>query len=166
MKYFDNIDIRLINLMAKCEEGEGPIWEELKADLLKLLRLRVSTRQSPENAVRALFLELGAPDHLAGHPYAVQAILLALKDRQLLDNLSRELYPDLAERFGTSPIRVERSIRHLVEVTWMRGDERVRERYFGNIIDADRGKPTNGEFLARLTNVMQERLGDVLLLGS
>ena len=164
MGHVDDIDIRIADLIARCDEGTDPFWAELKEELVKILRARIRIKQSPEKEIRALFLELGAPDHLAGHPYAVQAIILALKDRQLLDNLSRELYPDLAEYFGTSPLRIERSIRHLVEVTWMRGDDTARERYFGNMISADRGKPTNGEFLARLTNVMRERLGDRMVL--
>ena len=67
------------------------------------------------------------------------------------------LYPRLAATFNTTASRVERALRHLVEVTWARGDYEVLNRYFGNTISAEKGKPTNSEFLARLANVVRER---------
>ena len=68
------------------------------------------------------------------------------------------LYPRLAATFNSTAARVERSIRHLVEVTWTRGDLTILDRYFGNTISPDKGKPTNGEFIARIANVVRERL--------
>ena len=162
----DNTDMRIIDLIQRCSGQEDPLWKEIREELARLLKVRRQARMHPEREVRSLFLELGAPDHLAGHPYAVKAILLALQDREQLQNLSQTLYPNLADHFGTSPARIERGIRHLVEVTWMRGDDETLQRYFGNMINADRGKPTNGEFLARMTNVVKDRLQDKWLLFS
>lgn len=68
------------------------------------------------------------------------------------------LYPQLAVIFDTTASRVERAIRHLIEVTWARGDWDTLTRYFGNTVSAEKGKPTNGEFIARMSNVVKQRL--------
>lgn len=107
-----------------------------------------------EGAVRNLLLKLGSPDHLVGHPYTVQAIKLVVEDRTYIDNITFLLYPTLAEMFDTTASRVERAIRHLIEVTWTRGDYEILNHYFGNTVSADKGKPTNGEFLARCANII------------
>ena len=112
----------------------------------------------PEYLIRELLLELGAPDHLVGHPYVVQAILLVVQDRTYIDSITFGLYPQLAARFDTTASRVERAIRHLVEVTWSRGDMDVLVRYFGNTVSPEKGKPTNGEFVARLANIVKLRM--------
>ena len=151
----ENTDMRIIDLIQRCSEQEDPLWKEIRQELIGLLKARRKARMYPEREVRSLFLELGAPDHLAGHPYAVKAILMALQDREQLQSLTRVLYPNLADHFGTSPARIERGIRHLVEVTWMRGDEETQTRYFGNIINADRGKPTNGEFISCISEKLR-----------
>ncbi len=109
----------------------------------------------PEQEIRRILLELGAPDHLVGHPYVIRAIQLVLGDRLYINNITFGLYPQLAVEFDATPARVERAIRHLIEVTWCRGDLDVLEKYFGNTISASRGKPTNGEFIARLANVVK-----------
>lgn len=151
------LDQKLMEVIHICEEMGGPEWLELRdacADYLNSSRLYYT----PEREAQKLFQELGAPDHLAGHPYAVWAIVTVQRDWQLLQNLSQGLYPRVAEHFGTTPLRVERAIRHLVEVTWMRGDISALERYFGSIVSSGRGKPTNAEFLARTANILSQRL--------
>ena len=115
----------------------------------------------PEQEVRRILLELGAPDHLVGHPYVIRAILLVVGDQLYINHITFGLYPQLAVEFDTTPARVERAIRHLIEVTWIRGDIDVLDRYFGNTISASRGKPTNGEFIARIANVVKARLREV-----
>ena len=112
----------------------------------------------PEYLIRDLLLEIGAPDHLVGHPYTVQAILLVVQDRAYIDSITFGLYPQLAVMFDTTASRVERAIRHLIEVTWARGDWDTLNRYFGNTISAEKGKPTNGEFVARITNIIKLRM--------
>ena len=123
-----------------------------------MLQLRKSGGMDPEQEVRKILLELGAPDHLVGHPYVIRAILLVVGDQLYINHITFGLYPQLAVEFNTTPARVERAIRHLIEVTWVRGDIDVLDRYFGNTISASRGKPTNGEFIARLANVVKARL--------
>lgn len=113
-----------------------------------------------ETEVRNLLLELGFPDHLVGHPYLVQAIMLVAKDRKQLDNMSRPygLYYKVAESFETTSSKVERGIRHCVETAWKRCDLDVLYRYFGNIVDPNKDKPTNTEFIARAANVIRMRM--------
>ena len=111
-------------------------------------------KMDPEQEIRRI-LELGAPDHLVGHPYVIRGILLVMEDRMYINNITMILYPKLAVEFDTTPARVERAIRHLIEVTWFRGDLDILEKYFGNTISASRGKPTNGEFIARMANVVK-----------
>ena len=112
-------------------------------------------KMDPEQEIRRILLELGAPDHLVGHPYVIRGILLVMEDRMYINNITMILYPKLAVEFDTTPARVERAIRHLIEVTWGRGDLDILEKYFGNTISASRGKPTNGEFIARMANVVK-----------
>ena len=113
---------------------------------------------APEEAIRQILLELGAPDHLMGHPFVVRGIELVVSNQMFLNNITFGLYPQLAAEFDTTAARVERSIRHLIEVTWERGDLDVLNRYFGNTVSPDRGKPTNGEFIARIANVVKSRM--------
>ena len=112
----------------------------------------------PEQEIRRILLELGSPDHLVGHPYVIRAIQLVMSDRLYINSITFGLYPQLAVEFDTTPARVERAIRHLIEVTWARGDLDILEKYFGNTVSASRGKPTNGEFIARLANVVKGRV--------
>lgn len=113
-----------------------------------------------ERLVRRMLLELGAPEHLTGHDFVVYAIVLVAENRTYIHNITFGLYPQVAAHFDTTAARVERAIRHLVEVTWSRGDLDVLQRYFGNTISQYKGKPTNGEFIARLANVARQRMED------
>lgn len=147
-------------LMRLCTACDERTRSEAREEIRFLLQGRKprSEAQDPETILRNILLELGAPDHLLGHPYVVQAVLLVIHDQMYIKNITFGLYPQLAARFDTTASRVERAIRHLVEVTWTRGDMAVLDRYFGNTVSAEKGKPTNGEFIARLANVVKLRL--------
>lgn len=112
----------------------------------------------PEIVLRGMLMELGTPDHLTGYEYLVKAILLTLEDRKWIDNLTCGLYPELARIFDTHPSRVERVIRHAIEVTWTRGDYEAINNYFGNTYSPEKSKATNGEFIARMANALRMRL--------
>lgn len=147
-------------LMRLCTAEKESERVQVREEVRKMLENRKLRKASsdPEYLIRELLLELGAPDHLVGHPYTVQAILLVVQDRTYIDSITFGLYPQLAAMFDTTASRVERAIRHLIEVTWARGDWDVLNRYFGNTISAEKGKPTNGEFIARMSNVVKQRL--------
>ncbi len=146
-------------LMRLCTARDEKTREEAREEIRFLLRGRTGgPAADPEEHIREILLEMGAPDHLLGHSYVVQAILLAVHDQMYINSITFGLYPQLAARFDTTAARVERAIRHLIEVTWTRGDWDVLAKYFGSTVRADRGKPTNGEFIARLANVVKQRM--------
>ncbi len=133
--------------------------EEASQELRKLMKAQAETQPTDaEDIIGEILLELGAPDHLIGYPYVIKAIMLVMENRSYINNITMGLYPELAARFGTTAGRVERAIRHVIEVAWMRGDPDVLNKYFGNTVSADKGKPTNGEFIARMANIIRLRL--------
>jgi len=153
------LEMQVEALMRLCTARDENTREQARAEVLHLLRGRGTVSAAdPETILRQILLELGAPDHLLGHPYVIQGVLLVIHDQMYINNITFGLYPQLAARFDTTAARVERAIRHLVEVTWSRGDVDVLTRYFGNTVSPDKGKPTNGEFIARLANVVKLRM--------
>ena len=148
----------LVRLCAAEKESERKI---LRKELLELVNAGGQSVPDPEYQIRQLLLELGAPDHLLGHPYVIQGVLLCLEDRMYIDSITFGLYPQLAAQFDTTATRVERAIRNLVEVTWARGDVDTLTYYFGNTVSPEKGKPTNAEFIARLTNIIRLRLRQI-----
>lgn len=153
-------ELQIDALMRLCTAEEESERMQARQEIRRMLDNQTVPKRSadPEYLTRELMLELGAPDHLVGHPYVVQAVLLVAQNRKYIDNISFMLYPRLAVIFETTPSRVERSIRNLIEFTWNRSDSEVLNRYFGNTVSADRGKPTNGEFLARLASIVSLRM--------
>ena len=153
------LEMQVEALMRLCTACDEETRLEARKEIRHLMNGRKAcSAVDPEAILRQILLELGAPDHLLGHAYAVQAVLLVLHDGMYIKNITFGLYPQLAARFDTTASRVERAIRHLVEVTWDRGDLKVLERYFGNTVSARKGKPTNGEFIARLSNVVRLKM--------
>lgn len=158
-----NLEMKLDAVLRLCT-AEDP--HEVAAAREELRGLMQSSRKTkpepidPETEVRRILLELGAPDHLVGHPYLVQAILWSIDDRKYLDNITFGLYPALAAKFDTTASRVERAIRHLIEVLWTRCDFDTLNCYFGNTVSPGKGKATNGEFIARIANVVKLRMRD------
>ena len=144
-------------LMRLCTAQTEAERVKARTELGRLIREETQP-STPEAMVRQLLLELGAPDHLSGPEYTVYAILLAAENRTYIHSITFGLYPQVAAHFDTTAGRVERAIRHLVEVTWTRGDVEVLQRYFGNTVSPEKGKPTNGEFIARMANVLRQRL--------
>lgn len=108
--------------------------------------------------IRRLLLEIGIPDHLLGHGRLVTAIALVVEKPDLLGAITCELYPEVGKIHNTTKHRVERAIRHAIEVAWDRGDLDVLMDLFGNTISRSKGKPTNSEFIARAANIIRERL--------
>ena len=147
----------LMRLCTAEKESERMVVREEVRRMLESRKMG-SVSSDPEYLIRELLLELGAPDHLVGHPYTVQAIVLVVQARTYFDSITFGLYPQLAVMFDTTASRVERAIRHLIEVTWSRGDLEVLNRYFGNTLSPEKGKPTNGEFIARMANVVKQRM--------
>ena len=102
--------------------------------------------------VTEIIHEIGIPAHIKGYQYVRESIVMAVLDMELLESITKRLYPDVAKRFSTSPSRVERAIRHAVEVAWDRGDVDVLNKYFGYTVACSKGKPTNSEFIAMIAD--------------
>ena len=153
------LEMQVDALMRLCAAERESDKRQAREELRRLMDARQTTFVSdPEYLAREILLELGAPDHLIGHPFMVQAIVLVVEDRTYINNITFGLYPQLAAQFDTTASRVERALRHLIEVTWSRGNLEVLDRYFGNTVSMEKGKPTNGEFIARMSNVVKQRL--------
>lgn len=160
------LEMRVAALMRLAVAEDAQTEAQAREDIAYLLKHGGGKILSEKDAVDAetiigqILLELGAPDHLSGHPYLIQAVVLAASDPGYIRQITYGLYPKLAVMFDTTSSRVERAIRHVIEVTWSRGDMDVLGKYFGNIVDPAKGRPTNGEFIARMANVVKQRLKD------
>ncbi len=105
-----------------------------------------------ETRVTKIMHEIAIPAHIKGYQYLREAILEVIDDVDLLNAITKQLYPSVAKKFGTTHSRVERAIRHAIEVAWDRGDPDVLSSYFGYTIHTNRGKPTNSEFIAMISD--------------
>ena len=98
---------------------------------------------------------LGIPSHIKGYQYIRSAILMVYDNPGLIGGITKQLYPDLSIKFNTSIQRVERAIRHAIEVSWLRGDIDFMEEIFGHSVDIDRAKPTNSEFIVTIADKLR-----------
>ena len=110
---------------------------------------------SLENQVTAIIHEVGVPAHIKGYQYLREAIMIAVNDMDVINAVTKVLYPEVAKRFNTTPSRVERAIRHAIEVAWDRGDLETLQKYFGYTVSNAKGKPTNSEFIAMIADRLQ-----------
>ena len=102
--------------------------------------------------VTKMIHEIGVPAHIKGYLYLRTAILMAVENMDVLNAVTKQLYPDIAKEHGTTDTRVERAIRHAIEVAWERGNIDMIHDLFGYTIQADKGKPTNSEFIALMAD--------------
>lgn len=103
-------------------------------------------------AISKLLHSLGVPSHIKGYQYIRESIYLMYMSKDMIGGITKEIYPEIAMRFDTTASRVERAIRHAIEVSWSRGDYELMEEIFGHSVDFDRAKPTNSEFIATLAD--------------
>ena len=111
-----------------------------------------------EALVTNIIHELGVPAHIKGYQYLREAIIMVIKDIDVINQITKQLYPDLAKKYKTTASRVERAIRHAIEVAWGRGQQDVVENIFGYTISAAKGKPTNSEFIAMIADKLRLEL--------
>ncbi len=130
--------------------------------LRELLELRENSEPAAEKdldaVIRNVLLKLGVPDKLIGHRYLVTAITITVNDPTAVDSMKKGLYTAVATQHSATESRVERTIRHAIEVAWERGDMDILQRFFGGTVSASKGKPTNGEFIARVANVVRRKV--------
>src|SRR5665648_1210116 len=112
----------------------------------------VKSEHNLVSEVTTVMHQIGIPAHVKGYQYIREAILMVVEDVSLLGAVTKELYPDIAKKFDTAPSRVERGIRHAIELAWERGNTDTLKRIFGYSMNIDRQKPTNSEFIALLAD--------------
>ncbi|MBQ6601573.1 MAG: sporulation transcription factor Spo0A [Clostridia bacterium] len=108
-----------------------------------------------EKIISSIMRQIGVPAHIKGYEYLRQAIVLTVKDPAMMHAVTKSLYPTVAKTNSTTSSRVERAIRHAIEVAWDRGDVDVLSSYFGYTIQNSRGKPTNSEFIAMISDKLR-----------
>lgn len=111
-----------------------------------------------ESLVTDVILHIGIPAHIKGYHYIREAIILSVHDSQMINSVTKLLYPTIAKKFDTTSSRVERAIRHAIEIAWDRGDVDTLDSYFGYTINNGRGKPTNSEFIAMIADKLRLKL--------
>ena len=115
---------------------------------------------SLEAVVTEVIHEIGVPAHIKGYQYLREAIILTVHDMDAINAVTKVLYPAVAKKFSTTPSRVERAIRHAIEVAWDRGDLETLQKYFGYTVNSIKGKPTNSEFIAMIADSLTLRRKD------
>ena len=138
-------------LVDRLEEIRG--GENLRKNLP-----RHPDKNSIETMVTGIIHEIGVPAHIKGYQYLREAIIIAVNDMDVINAITKVLYPQVAKTFQTTPSRVERAIRHAIEVAWDRGDLDTLQRFFGYTVSNTKGKPTNSEFIALIADKLQLQL--------
>ncbi|MEG1742699.1 MAG: sporulation transcription factor Spo0A [Clostridia bacterium] len=105
-----------------------------------------------ESQVTKIIHQIGVPAHIKGYQYLRTAIIMAINDNEIINSVTKVLYPTVAKQYSTTSSRVERAIRHAIEVAWDRGDLDVLNSFFGYTVQNSRGKPTNSEFIAMIAD--------------
>ena len=116
-----------------------------------------------EAQVTRIIHQIGIPAHIKGYQYLRSAIIMVAKDNRVINEVTKTLYPSVAREFNTTSSRVERAIRHAIEVAWDRGDVDMLNSYFGYTVQNSKGKPTNSEFVAMIADNLRLRLRSMIV---
>ena len=124
----------------------------------KALSRKSYTDHDLEVMITEIIHQIGVPAHIKGYHYLREGILLSVKDMGMINSVTKLLYPTVAKKFGTTASRVERAVRHAIEVAWDRGDVDTLDSYFGYTVQNSRGKPTNSEFIAMIADKIRMKI--------
>ena len=128
---------------------------ETKAKYIEIDEINKKNQENLEALVTNLIHEIGVPAHIKGYQYLREAIMMVVQDIDVINQITKQLYPDIASKYKTTPSRVERAIRHAIEVAWARGKNEAVESIFGYTVSAAKGKPTNSEFIAMIADKLR-----------
>lgn len=134
------------------------ITREIKPQYVEIPADGIKNQENLEALVTNIIHEVGVPAHIKGYQYLREAIIMVVNDIDVINQITKSLYPKIAMKFNTTPSRVERAIRHAIEVAWGRGDQKTVENIFGYTISAAKGKPTNSEFIAMIADKLRLEL--------
>ena len=138
--------------------GPQNVLERMEEILDTARSATAATGPDIETMVTNVIHEIGVPAHIKGYQYLREAIIIAVNDMDVINAVTKVLYPQVAKAFSTTPSRVERAIRHAIEVAWDRGDLDTLQRFFGYTVSNTKGKPTNSEFIALIADRLQLQL--------
>ena len=131
---------------------------EIKAQYIDIAPENKKNEDNLEALVTNLIHEVGVPAHIKGYQYLREAIMMVVNDIEVINQITKQLYPQIAQKYKTTPSRVERAIRHAIEVAWGRGQTDAVENIFGYTVSASKGKPTNSEFIAMIADKLRLEL--------
>lgn len=134
------------------------ITRETKPQYIDISPEDTNVEKNLEALVTNIIHEVGVPAHIKGYQYLREAIMMVVNDIDVINQITKSLYPQIAHKFSTTPSRVERAIRHAIEVAWGRGQQETVEKIFGYTISASKGKPTNSEFIAMIADKLRLEL--------
>ena len=134
------------------------ISREIKAQYIEIDNQKQKSEENLEALVTNIIHEVGVPAHIKGYQYLREAIMMVVNDIDVINQITKQLYPDIAVKYHTTPSRVERAIRHAIEVAWGRGQTDTVENIFGYTVSAVKGKPTNSEFIAMIADKLRLEL--------
>ena len=154
----DNLARRLLQITSIRQEGEiirGKLEMQTVKKEAKIPVPPVYPENTLEADITSIIREIGIPAHIKGYQYIREAIMMTVNDMNLLNYITKLLYPTIAKKYKTTSSSVERAIRHAIEVAWNRGKIDVLEEMFGYTISAGKGKPTNSEFIAIIADKLR-----------
>ena len=128
---------------------------ETKSKYIEINEIDKKNQENLEALVTNVIHEIGVPAHIKGYQYLREAIMMVVQDIDIINQITKQLYPEIAEKYRTTPSRVERAIRHAIEVAWARGKNDAVESIFGYTVSAAKGKPTNSEFIAMIADKLR-----------
>lgn len=131
------------------------VLKETKTQYIDIPQAEKKSQESLEALVTNIIHEIGVPAHIKGYQYLREAIMMVVNDIDVINQITKQLYPDIAQKYHTTPSRVERAIRHAIEVAWGRGQQETVESIFGYTVSAAKGKPTNSEFIAMIADKLR-----------
>ena len=134
------------------------IGREIKSQYIDISPANKRSEENIEALVTNVIHEIGVPAHIKGYQYLREAIIMVVSNIDMINQITKQLYPEIAEKYHTTPSRVERAIRHAIEVAWGRGQQQAVERIFGYTVSASKGKPTNSEFIAMIADKLRLEL--------
>ena len=145
------------SMMKPCQVSSIADRIQMFSTGLQEERKVANSRFDLEAAVSDIIHEIGVPAHVKGYKYLREAITMAVLDMDVMGAVTKVLYPEVAQTFHTTPSRVERAIRHAIELAWERGDLDILQKYFGYTVSNSKGKPTNSEFIAMIADRLRLR---------
>ncbi len=153
-------DTFVFEIIIPKDNSKMDFYAELtEKEITEEFRTEEQREQRLENEVTAIIHEVGVPAHIKGYHYLRDAIMMSVRDMEMLGAVTKILYPAIAKKHNTTSSRVERAIRHAIEVAWSRGKIETIEELFGYTINEGKGKPTNSEFIALIADKI--RLGKI-----